>query len=77
MQEDAFYLFYQQHFWCQEAASWMLAWTRLTNPKQSVRFGSGRENDLTASFRPTVLVYMIIHRPTAGRRRLMNILRTY
>lgn len=37
-------------------------------PKESVRFGSGRENYLTANFRPAVSFYMIIHRPTVGRR---------
>lgn len=55
----------------------MLAWTRLANPKQSVRFGSGRENDLTASFRLTVLFYMIIHRLTVGRKWFINTLRAY
>lgn len=43
--------------------------------KAECKIGSGRENDLTASFRPTILFYMIIHRLTVGRKWLINTLR--
>lgn len=60
-------MFYQQYSWCQEAASSMLAWTRLANPKAECKIWQWKGEWSHSQFQTNSFIlhdYSQTHRPS-------------